>query len=217
MALRAVVFDYGMVLSGPPYLPARQELTRITGLSEEAFDRFYWADRHAYDRGDLSGLAFWQKLAADAGLTLSSDQIDELNRWDARMWTTTNPATLAWHKQLKAAGLRTGILSNMGDSVLESILEKFAWVEDFDVLIWSFQHGMAKPEPPIYKLLIERLGTAPEETLFLDDKLENIEAAREFGILGLQFSTVSQLREDLVSAGLDASLPLPDATPSAAC
>jgi len=210
MALRAVVFDYGMVLSGPPHPPAKDELLRITGLSGEAFESLYWVDRHDYDRGELTGLEFWQKLVSDAGLTLSSDKIDQLNHWDARMWTTTNPATLKWHKQLKEHGLQTGILSNMGDNVLRSIEREFGWIHDFDVLIWSFQHHLAKPEAAIYHLLLERLGTAPEETLFLDDKIENIEAARHLGIRGLQFSNVDQLRQDLISAGLDAFLPLPE-------
>ena len=209
MALRAVVFDYGMVLSGPPHPEAHEELRRITGLSHDAFERFYWTDRLAYDRGDLTGLAFWQKFVADAALGLSAEQIALLNQWDARMWTTVNERTLAWHKQLKEHGLQTGILSNMGDSVLEVILEKFAWIEDFDVLIWSYQHRLIKPDPAIYKLLLERLGSAAEETLFLDDKLENIEAARQLGIHALQFSTVDQLRQDLISSGMDAWLPLP--------
>jgi len=210
VALKAVVFDYGMVLSGPPHPEAHDELRRITGLPYEAFERFYWTDRHAYDRGDLTGLEFWKKFAADTGLTLSEDQIGELNDWDARMWTTINPATLRWHKQLKERGLKTAILSNMGDNVLERIERKFPWIADFDILIWSYQHGMAKPEPAIYRLLLERLGTAPEETLFLDDKIENIEGARQLGIRGLQFSTVNELRQDLISGGMDAWLPLPE-------
>ena len=209
MALRAVVFDYGMVLSGQPYSPAREELKRITGLSHEAFESCYWTDRLAYDRGDLTGLAFWEKLVADAGLNLTAAEIAELNRWDARMWTTADPPMLEWHKLLKDKGLKTAILSNMGDTVLESILETFAWIEDFDVLIWSYQHRLIKPDPEIYHLLLEKLGTAPEETLFVDDKLENIEAARHLGIQALQFSTIDQLRQDLITSGLDASLPLP--------
>jgi putative hydrolase of the HAD superfamily len=210
LALRAVVFDYGMVLSGPPHPEVHKELQRITGLSHEAFERSYWTDRLAYDRGDLTGLAFWQKFVADAALSNSAEEIAQLNRLDASMWSTLNERTLAWHKQLKEHGLRTGILSNMGDSVLEVILEKFAWIEDFDVLIWSFQHRLIKPDPAIYELLLDRLGTAPEETLFLDDKLENIEGAHRLGIRGLQFSTVDQLRQDLISSGMDAWLPLPE-------
>jgi putative hydrolase of the HAD superfamily len=208
--LRAVVFDYGMVLSGPPYLQAHEELKRITGLSQEAFESLYWTDRHAYDRGDLTGLEFWRKFVSDAGLGLSDSKVAELNDWDARMWTTVNQEMLDWHKQLKTKGLKTGILSNMGDSVLESIERNFDWIGDFDVLIWSYQHRMAKPEPAIYHLLLERLGTAGEETLFLDDKLENIEAAKHLGIQALQFSTVDQLRKDLVSSGMDSQLPLPE-------
>jgi putative hydrolase of the HAD superfamily len=207
--LRAVVFDYGMVLSGPPFLEAREELKRITGLSHEAFESLYWTDRHAYDRGELTGLEFWRKFVSDARLGLSDAKIAELNDWDACMWTTFNPEMLNWHKQLKEKGLKTGILSNMGDSVLESIERKFNWIADFDVLIWSYQHRMAKPEPAIYRLLLEQLGTAAEETLFLDDKLENIEAARHLGIQSLQFSTVDQLRRDLISSQIDRSLPLP--------
>ena len=209
MPLRSVVFDYGMVLSEAPNPEAREQLRRITGLSEADLDRHYWVDRHAYDRGDFTGLEFWQRLVDNAGLTLQHDEIVSLNIWDALMWTTINPAMLAWHRQLKAQGFKTAILSNMGDAVMESILEKFAWIEDFDVLIWSYQHRLAKPEAAIYELLLSRLGTAPEETLFLDDKLENIEAARGLGIQGLQFSTVPQLREDLITASFDSQLPLP--------
>ncbi len=209
MALRAIVFDYGMVLSGPPHPEAQQELWRISGLTHEQLESYYWLDRHAYDRGDLSGIAFWTNLNSHAGLNLSEEQIGLLNHWDARMWTTINPEMLAWHKQLKARGLETAILSNMGDSVLESIEASFDWIADFDVLIWSYQHNLAKPERAIYELLLDKLGTAPEETLFLDDKIENIEAARALGIQGLVFTNVDQLRQDLITAGLDDELPLP--------
>jgi putative hydrolase of the HAD superfamily len=198
-----------MVLSLPPKPDAQAELRRITGLTQDGLEQYYWVDRHAYDRGDLTGLGFWEKLVSDAGLSLSSEQIAELNDWDARMWTTINPEMLAWHGQLKLQGVRTGILSNMGDSVLESIERHFDWIADVDVPIWSFQHNLAKPEAAIYELLLERMGTAPEETLFLDDKPENIEAARLLGIRGLQFSTVEQLRQDLISSGYDSDLPLP--------
>jgi putative hydrolase of the HAD superfamily len=209
LALRAVAFDYGMVLSGPPEPAAHQQLKDITGLPHDEFERFYWADRHAYDRGDLNGISFWNKLAADAGLDLTPEQIVRLNLVDGHLWTTTNPGMLAWHQALRQRGLKTGILSNMGDNVLESLEANFPWLNDFDVLIWSYQHNLAKPEPEIYHLLLERLGTAPEETLFLDDKLVNIEAARHLGLQALQFSSVDQLRQDLITTGLDQQLPLP--------
>ena len=185
-------------------------MLRLTGLSRDKFEALYWADRHAYDEGKLTGLQFWRNLNRDAQLELDDATIDELELWDARMWTTQDPAMLAWQLQLKHHGIRTAILSNMGDSVLAHMEREFDWLPRFDVLIWSFQHKMAKPEPAIYKLALDRLGTRPEETLFIDDKQANIDAARALGLLAIRFSNIAKLREDLVASGLEKDLPLPD-------
>jgi HAD superfamily hydrolase (TIGR01509 family) len=75
--------------------------------------------------------------------------------------------------------------------------------------VWSYQLRMAKPDPAIYRHVLEELGTEPAETLFLDDKLVNVEAALALGFKAIQFSSVARLREDLVAAGLDAELGLP--------
>lgn len=209
MSIRAVIFDYGMVLTGQPIQEAHDAMVRISGLPAEQFEKFYWADRHAYDEGKLSGVTFWEKFKIESGLPLTPAQLDQLNRLDAQMWTTSDPAMLAWHDQLKQHGIRTAILSNMGDSVLENIEREFAWIHGFDVLVWSFQLGLAKPDPAIYHHALEKLGTNPEDTLFLDDKQINIDAAHELGIQGLLFTNVAQLRRDLLVRGLDHDLPLP--------
>jgi len=205
VALRAVVFDYGMVLTGLPDAAAHDEMVRITGLPADQFEALYWTDRHAYDEGKLTGITFWQKFLRDAHLDLGPSAVNELNRCDARMWTTQNPRMVAWQAALKQRGIRTAILSNMGDSVLESILQAYSWINNFDVLVWSFQLHMAKPDPAIYLHTLQKLGTRPEETLFIDDKLVNVEAARALGIQAVVFTTVDQLRSDL----LDSELPLP--------
>jgi len=209
LSLRAVVFDYGMVLTGPQEPAAHAELLRITGLPLERFEPLYWADRHAYDEGALTGLAFWEKIIRDAGLDLPPTAAAELSLWDARMWTTENPAMLAWQLELKQRGLLTAILSNMGDNVLANMERTFDWLPRFDVLVWSYQLRMAKPDPAIYRHVLSKLGTEPEETLFLDDRPVNVQAAQALGMKAIQFSTVEQLREELVAAGLDAQLPLP--------
>ena len=207
LALRAVVFDYGMVLTGPPDPEAWAAMLRITGLPEERFQRLYWADRPVYDEGKLTGLGYWQKLLREAGLP--PDQAEELNRWDQRLWTTENPAMLAWQQQLKQRGLLTAILSNMGDDVLANVERVFDWIHRFDVLVWSYQARMVKPNPDLYRYTLEKLGTRPEETLFLDDKAVNVEAARALGMKALEFTTVERLREELIEARLDDILPLP--------
>jgi putative hydrolase of the HAD superfamily len=209
LGLRAVVFDYGMVLTGQPDLQAHAAMLRIVGLPADRFETLYWTDRHAYDEGKLTGIEFWRKLLHDAGMPENQEMAEELNHWDALMWTTQNPAMLAWQKQLQQHGLLTAILSNMGDNVLVRIEREFDWIHRFDVLVWSFQLHMAKPDPAIYHYLLQKLGTQPEETLFLDDKLINVEAAQALGMKALQFSNVDKLRDDLIAGGFSESLPLP--------
>ncbi len=209
MGLRAVVFDFGMVLSGQPNMDAHAAMVRITGLPVERFEALYWADRLAYDEGKLSGLRFWQDFVREAGLPLDESVVEELNRLDALHWTTQNPAMLAWQEQLKKRGLLTGILSNMGDSVLASLEKHFDWLPRFDVLVWSFQLGLVKPDPAIYRYLLGKLGTRPEETFFIDDRHANVEGARALGIRAMEFTTIGKLRDDLIASGLHGELPLP--------
>jgi hypothetical protein len=79
LALRAVLFDYGMVLSVQPPAEAHAALLRLSGLSEEKLDSLYWANRPAYDLGTLTGEGFWRKLAQDAAISLPPSTIDELD------------------------------------------------------------------------------------------------------------------------------------------
>ena len=209
MALRAVIFDYGKVLTGPPDPAAHDTLVRITGLSSDRLDSLYWADRQAYDEGKMTGLEFWRKLVDEAGLELSESAIAELNLWDARMWTRGDSAMLAWQLKIKQRGLLTAIVSNMGDAVHEYMERELDWLSRFDLLVWSYQLRVAKPDPAIYRYALERLGTRPGETLFLDDKAENVDTAAKMGMKGLVFSTVEKLRADLIDSGLNKELPLP--------
>lgn len=209
MALRAVVFDYGMVLTGAPDPAAWAAMLRITGLPEEQFQRLVWIDRQAFDAGQLTGIAFWQKFLRRAGLPPNQAMVEELNRLDVLLWTVQNPAMLAWQLALKQRGLLTAILSNMCDTVLTSIKREFSWIDRFDVLVWSCELGVVKPNPELYRHALNQLGVRPEEMLFIDDLRSNIEAARTLGIQAIQFSSVEQLRQDLIAAGLDAELPLP--------
>ena len=209
LALRAVIFDYGRVLTGPPDPAAYAELLRITGISADRLDQFYWKDRNAYDEGKVTGLGFWRQIAQDEGLGLSEQAIEELNLWDARMWTRGDPAMLDWQLAIKERGVLTAIVSNMGDSVHEHMVRELDWLSRFDVLVWSYQLGIAKPDPAIYRDALEKLGTQPAEMLFIDDRAENVDAAVALGMKGIIFSDVEKLRADLIDAGLSTELPLP--------
>jgi len=87
---------------------------------------------------------------------------------------------------------------------------EFDWLSRFDVLVWSYQLRMAKPDPAIYRHVLAELGTQPAETLFIDDRAVNVQAALALGFQAIEFSSVEKLRADLVAAGLASELPLPE-------
>ena len=208
MNLRAVLFDFGMVLSTSPVASAHETLLGISALQADIFDRHYWAHRHAYDEGKFTGESYWQQVASDAGINLSDQQIRDLIAADISMWSGINAPMLEWARSVGNAGLRTGILSNIGFELATAMENNFPWVAEFKYTIWSCREAMAKPDPKIFRRAQEKLQVAPQETLFIDDREENIRAAREFGFLVILFKDVDQLKRDLKEQGLTKLLPV---------
>ena len=209
MALRAVIFDYGMVLSTAPEASAHKALQTITGLPPEKLEEHYWRHRHNYDLGVLNGTTFWQTISDEAGLALTPAEIERLIEHDIIMWSTLNEEMIRWVAALQDAGFKTAILSNMVEELMQYMRQEFGWLGRFDHHTWSCELGIAKPDPAIYVHTCERLGVEPGESLFLDDKAVNIEAALDAGLEAIQFSTVEALREELGKRGLLTVLPTP--------
>jgi putative hydrolase of the HAD superfamily len=207
MTLRAVLFDYGMVLSAPADCDAWNSLKRICGLEESAFELHYWANRREYDAGKYVGKTYWRKVALDAGITLSSEQIRDLIYYDVKMWSSVDKEMIAWALTLGEAGYRTGILSNICKELVASLEKHFDWVHRFDHRIWSCRVGLAKPDEAIFRHTIAELRLAPEEILYIDDRAENIVSAGTLGMQGIIYRNMSQLRSELEILNLSRLLP----------
>jgi len=185
--ISAVLFDYGMVLSGPAEPRAWARMLQITGLDEERFRAGYWAPRHEYDRGTYTGAEYWLQAGRHAGVELSAAQVAELIDADTALWTDVNRPMVDWAARLQKAGTRTGILSNLGDEMMLGVLDKMKWLEEFDHRVFSHTLKMAKPEVAIYRVAAEGLGVAPRQILFIDDRAENCEGGRAAGMQVIQY------------------------------
>ena len=212
--VKAVLFDYGMVLSAPPDAAAWARILSVTGLSEDILHREYWAHRHAYDRGDLTAVTYWHKAATGAGIVLTPTQLTDLIAADTDLWSQLNPPMLEWAQHLQRAGIRTGILSNMPDAVEAGLRARHQWIDTFDHNTWSHAINLAKPEPAIYFHAAEGLRTAPENILFLDDRLENINAAIAVGMQAIHYTTHPAFVDEMHARGLDSLLQLQGHTAS---
>jgi putative hydrolase of the HAD superfamily len=201
MDLRAVIFDYGEVLTGPPDPQAHRNLLAIAGVKEEAFEKAYWVHRLDYDADILNGQTYWQTVARDTGVLFTPQQIGQLLEQDALMWMNLNPAMLAWIPKIKEAGFRLGILSNMGDGVLDYLRPRFPWLAQFDHLTWSCELGVVKPDPAIYLHTVKKLRVSPDRALFIDNLQKNIVGAEDVGLHAALFENVEQLQSDLARRG----------------
>ncbi len=187
--IQAVLFDYGQVLSLSPNPAAWERLRTIIGASSDRFHAAYWQFRHAYDRGDLNGVTYWNSVAEHAGHPgLTDADRDALFRADVDLWTDLNLPMLAWAQSLQERGLRTGILSNIGDRMESGIRERFPWIGRFDHCTWSHRLNLAKPEAAIYRHAADGLGVPPAQILFIDDRAENIAAARQVGMQAIEYT-----------------------------
>ena len=206
--VKAVLFDYGMVLSGPPDPAAWARMRTITGLNEEQFYGGYWTHRHAYDRGDLTGESFWNQAAAPTHAILTPDQLSALIAADVDYWSTINAPMLAWARKLQHAGIVTGILSNMPGPMETGLRARYRWIDDFTHTTWSHALNLAKPEPAIYLSAAQSLHTPPANILFLDDKEENIAAALGVGMQAILYTTYQAFEQEMHHRGLDPLLQL---------
>lgn len=201
-SVQAVLFDYGMVLSGPPLPAAWARMRTITGLEESTLHREYWAYRHDYDRGSYNGITYWQQVAIGGNIHLTEAQIRDLQAADTDLWGEINLPMLTWVQSLQRAGIRTGILSNIGDAMSSGLTARHAWISAFDHCTWSHTLKLAKPEAVIYRHAAEGLRTPPANILFIDDRIENIHAALAAGMQAIQYLDHPNFEQEMSARAL---------------
>jgi len=205
--IRAVIFDYGDVISLPRDPAVLAEMATILAVPEDKFRESYDFFRHDYDRGSFLPDEYWRRIAERAGVPLKDSDISRLREADVKMWGRLNHAILNWAGELRAAGFKTAVLSNMHHDMIEHIRANGEWARNFDCLTLSSSLRMAKPEPAIFKHCLNSLHVEPHESLFLDDREPNVEAAKAVGIWGILAVTPQQLKANLKAIGFT---PLPE-------
>ena len=107
------------------------------------------------------------------------------------------PYTMEWLEELKTQGYHLYVLSNYGEYTYQKTEHKLAFLSYMDGAIFSFRYQTIKPEREIYERLLQEFGLKAEESVFLDDCPENVEAAKEAGFYGIQFRDYKQAKEEL--------------------
>jgi putative hydrolase of the HAD superfamily len=200
-AINAVILDYGLVLVSSPTAEEFGRMAEMFNLSVDSFYDLWEASRGPYDRGDFSAEEYWLKLAVQTNTALDPKQIEILREIEVEIWAHPIPGMLDWLGQLHAAGIKTGLLSNMPWDLANYVRANFEWLEKFSFKALSAEVGMIKPDAAIYEHTLRGLGVSAEEALFIDDREPNVRAARALGMRAIQFRSIEQLKRELEVMG----------------
>ena len=107
------------------------------------------------------------------------------------------PHTMPWVKALKERGYRLYVLSNYGEYLFLKSKHRLDFMPYMDGAVISYQVQMIKPDREIYEYILDRYRLAPEECVFIDDRSENVAAAKAIGMTGIRFEDFEQANREL--------------------
>ena len=193
MPIRAIILDIGGVLEHTPDLG--------TGVRWEAEFGPGWANRveAVFRAGELGHITIDEVHEQSvAALGVPADRFDAYmaDAW-AEYLGTYNAEIADYWRARRAEGYATAIISNSFVGAREREEEAYRFSELTDLIVYSHEVGMKKPDPGIYQLCLDRLGLPPEETVFVDDVEENCAAARALGMSAVLFEDTAQAIRDL--------------------
>lgn len=196
-----VVFDLGNVLI--PWNP-RFLYRKLFRGDEKRVEWFLknvctteWNETHD------AGRAFANGVAELAGKHPEHRELIEAYaaRWD-EMLGEPIAENVALLEELKAAGRRVYALTNWPAEKFPVARSRCPFLQLFDGIVVSGKEGVRKPRPEIFGILVQRHDLDPERTVFIDDVLKNVEAARSLGFQAIKYDSPEQLRRALTELGL---------------
>jgi putative hydrolase of the HAD superfamily len=181
------IFDYGGVLAHHQTDADQVRLAGIAAIPQDRFFSLYWDTRLEYDKGSVTAVEYWQNIGRSANKTLSAAVIEQIVDADNQSWMQFDQAMWDWIAELRAVGKRVAMLSNMPRDLGEALASKTNRLRAFDHVTVSYDVRSVKPEPAIYEHCLAGIGTAPERTIFFDDRIVNVQGAESLGIHAVEF------------------------------
>jgi FMN phosphatase YigB (HAD superfamily) len=175
----AVVFDLGKVLVDFDYGIAARRLAERGRLGmaavRELIDHSPLLFR--YETGLIDRRQFFEEVRSATGFAGS---LEEFGRVFADIFTEI-PPMVALQRRLRERGVPTFIFSNTNDIAIGHIRERFPFFAGFDAYVFSYEHRAMKPQAALYEVVERVTGRSGGRLVYLDDRLENVEAGRARG------------------------------------
>lgn len=200
--IKAVIFDLGSVLVKGPWKVAYRNIAKETKMSLEKSIAIIQPIRDKWSGAKINEQQFWMEIERKIGKKLSLSF--RKNLWYDTYLKKRRDVESVWKiaAKIKKNGYGIAILSNTTPPSVKAnkISGRLKRLRDlgFNPIILSCEVKCRKPEPKIYKITLKRLKLKAKECVFIDDRIDNIRAAKKLGIKSIHFENPQQLRKDLV-------------------
>jgi HAD superfamily hydrolase (TIGR01509 family) len=196
----AIVFDLGKVLLDFDYAIAARKIAELGKLSPDAIKRFIDSSPllFRYETGLLTTNEFFAEMCRGTGYCGGFDQF---NQCFGDIFAPIDPM-VEMHAALRQKGFPTYIFSNTNEIAIRHIRRNFPFFARFDGYVLSYEHGAMKPDAKIYEVVERQTGKRGAEILYLDDRLENVEAGAARGWQVILQQSPEQTRAAFEKLGL---------------
>lgn len=203
---RVLLFDLGRVLIDFDHTIAVKKIMQFCDLDENGiYDLFFDSDAtDKFERGEISPEEFFSEIKRLLGARISYEEFVPV--WNEIF--TVHQGMPEIIESLKD-DYRLYLASNINKLHFEYLQQKYShYLKFFSYLFLSYEIGARKPDPKIYKFIIDYLGTKPQNIVYTDDRIELIDAALKFGIDAFVFQSTDSFKEELSKRNIKFDLAL---------
>lgn len=189
--IKALIFDFAGVIGGDGFWQWLLDRQDLLFQKKEKFEELALSAA----RGEITSLRLVERLAQETGES-------ERDVWNGiTEKCAINTELVAWIRTIKPV-YKTALLTNFSHDWLEKILADNELSDLFDPLVISSRVKKIKPEPEVFQIMLDLLHLSAEETIFIDDRLGNVEAAKRLKMHALLFDSNDKLQTDLKTLGI---------------
>jgi len=198
--IKAIIFDFGDVFAKNIMRSIYYETSKRTGANFDVVISEYHKLMPLIQRGKIMMDEFWKAYAQK----LNSDPILIEVVWNQTFEKNIeiNKNVESIIKKLKKLGYKVAVCTNTIKAFSDIHIKNNDYAI-FDFVIISCEIGMRKPDREIYEFVLKKLNVEPEECVFIDNELENVEGAKKAGMKTILFENANQLKDNLKKCGIN--------------
>lgn len=186
---------------------ARRKVTKHFGLDFDEFEQRHEQPNDRWERGKISLHEYLQRTVFYAPRKFSEEDFVEQMRTVSQV---LYPQMIAFARKLRASRTADGIpgmylLSNESRELMAYRVPQFGLTNLFDAFLVSSYIGLRKPGEDFFQCALNIAQRQPEQCVFIDDREENIAAARKLGMHGVRLQTPQQAIAELSALGINAA------------